>query len=55
MKRLNAFAFAATLTAGPALAHGGAHIHPHGAETWIAAAIAAGIAAIAASYLWGRK
>lgn len=55
MKHLHALALASTFTAGPALAHGGAHVHPHGAETWIALAIAAGIVAIAASYLWGRK
>ncbi|WP_194269379.1 hypothetical protein [Tritonibacter litoralis] len=55
MTRLHALAFATTLTAGPALAHGGAHVHPHGAEVWIAGALAAGIVAIAASYLWGRK
>ncbi len=55
MKQLHVLALTATLTAGPALAHGGAHIHPHGAEIWIAAAFAAGIAAIVASFLWGRK
>ena len=32
-----------TLAASPALAHSGAHIHPHGAVTWIALILAATI------------
>lgn len=26
----------ATLAASPAVAHGGAHVHPHGSEAWLA-------------------
>lgn len=51
MKQLPALAMAFTLTAGPALAHGGAHLHPHGAETWLPSLLAAltlcGLAALA--------
>lgn len=54
MKLLHALAFTTTLTAGPALAHGGAHVHPHGAEVWIAALVVAA-SALAFGYLWGRK
>ena len=58
MKRFHALAAAMTLTAGPALAHSGAngaaHVHPHGAEAWIALGLAAVIAA--GFYMaWGRK
>ncbi|WP_164661359.1 peptidase M23 [Tropicibacter sp. Alg240-R139] len=28
-----------TLTAAPALAHGSAHVHPHGSEAWLALAL----------------
>ncbi len=41
MKQLPALALAIPLTAGPALAHGGAHLHPHGAETWLPALLVA--------------
>lgn len=43
------------LSASPALAHNGAHIHPHGAETWIALAVVAVIAVGCLSLLRGRK
>ncbi|WP_299350887.1 hypothetical protein [uncultured Shimia sp.] len=32
---------AAALAASPALAHSGAHLHPHGAGTWLVVALAA--------------
>ena len=36
-----ALAFAASLVSSSALAHGGAHMHPHGLEgAWIAALVA---------------
>ncbi|WP_172684809.1 hypothetical protein [Phaeobacter sp. 11ANDIMAR09] len=41
MKQLPALALAIPITAGPALAHGGAHLHPHGAETWLPALLVA--------------
>lgn len=57
MKHLPALASAITLTAGPALAHGGAHLHPHGAENWLPVILAAltvcGAAALA--YVRSRK
>ncbi|GAB5439256.1 hypothetical protein [Falsiruegeria mediterranea] len=31
----------AALTAMPALAHSGAHLHPHGSESWLAVVLAA--------------
>ena len=31
----------AALTAFPAFAHSGAHLHPHGAESWLVVALAA--------------
>ena len=31
----------AALPAMPAFAHSGAHLHPHGAETWLVVAMAA--------------
>lgn len=31
----------AALTAMPAFAHSGAHLHPHGAETWLVVVLAA--------------
>ena len=43
-----------TLAASPALAHDGAHVHPHGSEMWIALAFAAALAG-GAIYRWGRK
>ncbi len=33
------------LLAGPALAHDGTHLHPHGAGEWIAAAAALSVVA----------
>ncbi|WP_162894091.1 peptidase M23 [Phaeobacter sp. LSS9] len=43
------------LIGSPALAHGGAHIHPHGAETWLLAALVATVVIGCASLLWRRK
>ncbi len=41
-------------TAAPALAHSGAHLHPHDGGPWLA--VAGGLAAIAAAVLvWRRK
>ncbi|ANP37427.1 MULTISPECIES: hypothetical protein [Rhodobacterales] len=57
MKHLPALASAIALTAGPALAHGGAHLHPHGSESWLPVILAAltvgGAAALA--YVRSRK
>jgi len=47
MKHLPALASAIALTAGPALAHGGAHLHPHGSESWLPVILAALTAALA--------
>ena len=44
MKKLSALA--ALLPATPALAHGGAHLHPHGYETAIAFALVTVFAAV---------
>jgi hypothetical protein len=47
-------AVAGSLAAVPALAHEGAHMHPHGAEGWLAlAAIAVAIAG--AAVLWRSR
>lgn len=54
MSRLAALA-ALALSASPALAHSGVHLHPHGAETWIALTVVAVIAAGCASLVWSRK
>ncbi len=54
MRQLSTLSLAAIATASPALAHGGAHIHPHGAGTWIALACA-GVLAAVSYYIWGRK
>ena len=49
MKRF-ALAPLATLMAGPALAHGGAHMHPHGYESILAAIAVIGVAAAVVLY-----
>lgn len=46
MTRMLAPAFA--LTASPALAHSGAHLHPHGAGNWLTVALALGLIVLAA-------
>ncbi|GLO72049.1 hypothetical protein MACH17_35660 [Phaeobacter inhibens] len=43
------------LIGSPALAHSGAHVHPHGAETWLLAAFVATVIIGCASLLWPRK
>lgn len=37
----HAISILAMLAASPAFAHSGAHLHPHGAVTWIAVTLAA--------------
>lgn len=39
--------------ATPALAHSGAHLHPHGAETWLTAVAVLGAAAYAGWRMYG--
>jgi hypothetical protein len=41
------------LSALPAAAHEGAHLHPHGSGSWIA--VASGLALIAVAALLGRR
>ncbi|TNJ44397.1 hypothetical protein [Phaeobacter sp. B1627] len=55
MKPLTALVPALALTAGPALAHGGAHVHPHGAEVWLALALVAVVVLGCVSLMRGRK
>ncbi|APG48641.1 hypothetical protein [Phaeobacter porticola] len=55
MKHLTALASAFILTAGPALAHGGAHVHPHSAEAWMAITVVAVVAVGCFSLMRGRK
>ncbi|MGY3438354.1 MULTISPECIES: hypothetical protein [unclassified Marinovum] len=43
------------LTASPALAHSGAHLHPHGAGNWLTVALALGLVAVAATLMVLRK
>ena len=45
---------ALTLAASPALAHSGAHLHPHGAGNWLTVALALGLVAVTA-VLMARK
>lgn len=47
------FATFAALIAAPALAHGGAHVHPHGAEVWLALALISAVVAL--TYLRHRS
>ncbi|AHD03352.1 hypothetical protein METH_21245 (plasmid) [Leisingera methylohalidivorans DSM 14336] len=42
------------LAAGPALAHGGAHVHPHEVGLWLVFAVLAALAA-GAVLAWRRK
>ncbi len=55
MKRLLALVPALACAAGPALAHGGAHVHPHGAEVWLALALVAVVVIGCISLMRGRK
>lgn len=55
MKHLLVLVPALALTAGPALAHGGAHVHPHGAEVWIALILAAAVVGGTISWFRSRK
>lgn len=41
--------------AGPALAHEGAHLHPHGSEGWISVMLALGVIALALGLAAWRK
>ncbi|MCA0857843.1 hypothetical protein [Phaeobacter italicus] len=50
-----AFILPLLLGSGPAFAHGGAHMHPHGADTWLIAALVATVVVGCASLLWRRK
>lgn len=52
MTRMLVPAFA--LTASPALAHSGAHLHPHGAGNWLTVALGLGLIGLAA-VLMARK
>lgn len=55
MMQLLAVTVAVTaLSAGPALAHGGAHVHPHGAGLWLDLAVLAALAA-GAVLAWRRQ
>ncbi|MEY8837827.1 hypothetical protein AB9K41_02175 [Cribrihabitans sp. XS_ASV171] len=38
---------ALTVVAGPALAHSGPHLHPHGAGDWLTVALGLGLTALA--------
>ncbi|MCB1339611.1 MAG: hypothetical protein KDK24_00785 [Pseudooceanicola sp.] len=51
MKRLALFA---TLTASPALAHPGAHLHPHGSGDWLAVAMGLAVLAAAGGLAYAR-
>ncbi|MDA7427995.1 hypothetical protein PGB28_05965 [Primorskyibacter aestuariivivens] len=44
----------AAVSATPALAHSGAHLHPHGSGDWLTVALALGLIALAAA-IWVRK
>lgn len=46
---------AALLTAAPALAHPGSHMHPHGAESWLSLLPAVALIAVAGLIAWGRR
>ncbi|SPJ23501.1 hypothetical protein [Palleronia abyssalis] len=46
-------AFILFLSALPAAAHDGVHLHPHGGESWIA--VAMGLAVIGAAGALGRR
>jgi hypothetical protein len=43
-------AFAAIIAASPALAHPGAHLHPHGAGNWLPLIIGSSLVAAAALF-----
>ena len=49
------YALPMALLASPALAHDGAHLHPHGGEGWIAAMTFALVVAGLTAFLVGRK
>ncbi|MGP6086891.1 hypothetical protein [Antarctobacter jejuensis] len=46
--------FSAAVLATPALAHGGGHLHPHGAESWLALLPAVALIATAL-VIWARR
>ncbi len=46
------FVLPLTLTAAPAFAHNGAHLHPHGTESWVYGAACVGLCLVIAA---GRK
>ncbi|CUH75323.1 hypothetical protein [Tropicibacter naphthalenivorans] len=46
---------AGVVAAGPALAHEGAHLHPHGSGSWVSVVVALGLVSVAALVAWGRK
>ncbi len=52
MKKLIAFGMAVAAT--PALAHEGGHLHPHGAESWLALLPAVALI-VTALVIWSRR
>ncbi|MBF9042677.1 peptidase M23 [Rhodobacterales bacterium HKCCE4037] len=46
---------ALALVATPALAHPGAHLHPHGGESWLIIALALALATVATILIARRK
>ncbi|MGR3793865.1 hypothetical protein [Vannielia sp. SX4] len=57
MKYIAALLATAVIASGPALAHSGAHLHPHEANSALPlmAALAVIVAAGFAAFLWSRK
>lgn len=53
MKSVVTLAAVLSIAATAAQAHGGAHMHPHGAEGWILFALGMGLASLA--WRWVRK
>lgn len=51
------FVLPLALTATPALAHNGVHLHPHGSENWIAGAMLIGTCLVVAGakYLLSKR
>ncbi|EPX75952.1 hypothetical protein [Salipiger mucosus] len=54
MKHLVALSAALAATAGPALAHPGAHVHPHDGAQWLAVAGALAVMALAGGLALAR-
>lgn len=52
MKKLTVFG--AAMAASPALAHSGGHLHPHGAESWLALLPAVALV-LTALVIWSRR